>query len=1636
MEELEELIFSPIINSPEINLTSPNVNTNQVAAQEKKPFNVDNYIDVNEINKLATTSSNDDLFLPTAYTVDQDRYKGMTIAPILLQGENNQFLEQEASKTQDYGDIFWNDSKVFGANIASTFAASFTGIYDMISQASFMPEDGSVTQSIANWRDDIQNDAINFKSTEQYQSPFLSYITTTQGRGEILSSLAYGIGAGLGFAAQNFIAGVATAGLANIPLVANAVKTSIQTGSKVLKYADKLADLAQVSKGAANIGMSANRAYKAYDYSKDLIRNYVSAIGEAEFEANESRETTKIELFREYVERYGVEPDEETLKKINQIAEKSHDTRYLLNAALLTFSNGAFLKPLFKNKTYYSQLAETAAKNGRTATLGTIGDDLNPIKLVNKSKLKGDFWTKNIVGKALNSTQGYSKQFLLDTIKGNNITWNEGFEEGYQYLVGKSTENYFSNLFMEDEKINDDLMSSITGLTQQMYKDRGMLLEEEGLQSVLTGILAGSGQNLFVKGKNAFDLKKMQKPGGETSYKLEYVGNRERKEFEKQEPTLEKSINEFVKSALSKPSLNPSTLERIGQFKNNVQYSNLQNTVNSTVASNTIATKSAFDTLSPYVELGFADFFLKDLDVSIKSMPLDQFNTWLGTDFKTVQEKDEHINFVKEDVKKIQEIHRKAEEASKNPFAINEEYDIFEGEKPINPYYIFETTKKTLKYHTFLADKMSDIYLKEKQNLPITFNNFNLENLLTDSEILNSEIQEQIDLVKLQVENQRELLKTPSETSKAIKKDLNDNLKILADLENSSKLLSKDKKTQQDFYDILDGLNPSLFEDTETKNELLSKIQEIGELKSVYKNHIAVVNSLTNLYNMFTNPNISKEEFAFLLNDHISKYIKEGVEATERLIKIGEDFETEVAKSQGKTDKEIEIERQNAEDKKNAGKPKPTPVVTEENDDISPENLKEYKEIDLTKEAVFAKDSSEPGITRDEFNKIIGGDKELLKVVGKRLKDEIRFPTKLHKLIIQEYNKLIDIEKVETKTPVEEEPLKPESKQKESIDASIQSKFGMSLFEISDKGELVATIRYDTKKKKEDLTPQDIAIIKRQEELRQENSKVVKEFLKNPTSFKFIKVSTPTNTKSPKFTEEGLYLDFSNPHYVFKKDGSAQAIFDIKHPSLLKVKTDEVISKLSQEVQKEIKNDNSLFNVVKVLNAIGTERDKEDFLNNFYSINALPGTYENFSRKVINYFTAVESFLKDIEGVDNTDIDTIIEKLEKNFEVKQLAIDFKELLEKKNLSDAINNTVELKNEAGESVEFNYLMYQQLEENVHSIQSWNEENGRFELVEDEYIRNQIIEQYKKLPEQRVIPFFVTQVKNYEGVNAQLFFSGITQIDRSKEILAEMYSLVTKLKEDLNLPENAGKKGDIAKEFTNRIKSDYYFFFDKALLEGKEKGAYDARLSKDGNSIEFTATFKDKDNQTLSSSIKIEEDKLSLPDDIKVFYDVNTIKEFSDFQIQNDFKRTSSLLLGKKQKEIIVPTVPQTMTEEEVKPTIDSDSMAVLDELNEGLSAADSITLGMVFTADGLGRFLNDHSLNSDATLKVILKKILSEKKKKIQEQNTLQGSENAVETFLNTYFENTSAPSQRNIDFIEPELESKVENLIKFCNDLS
>jgi len=249
------------------------------------------------------------------------------------------------------------------------------------------------------------------------------------------------------------------------------VGQNIEAAAILEKEISSVADIAERTSKIAKIAAQENKFAAINDVGKRVGMAVYSQAGESAFEGLQTSNEFRNQLIDQHKKgNFGVGPNAEQLKKIDEQTEKVGKTSFLANMALLTATEYVQLPKLLGS----SYAAEKQAAN-------SLAGEVEDVVLKNGKYVAKE--TASKFGKVYNKVKGVGK-YVFDP--------NEANQEILQYAVQVGTQNYYNKAFKGKDAnvLVDGVLYGMFG-TDEFGKGVGALNSKEGIEGGLIGGLTG-----------------------------------------------------------------------------------------------------------------------------------------------------------------------------------------------------------------------------------------------------------------------------------------------------------------------------------------------------------------------------------------------------------------------------------------------------------------------------------------------------------------------------------------------------------------------------------------------------------------------------------------------------------------------------------------------------------------------------------------------------------------------------------------------------------------------------------------------------------------------------------------------------------------------------------------------------------------------------------------------------------------------------------------------------------------------------------------------------------------------------------------------------------------------------------------
>lgn len=402
---------------------------------------------------------------PTPLTVN-NAYPTLTTSEIASNGRFP-IYNYEADNEDIYGrnqstiEQWRNGALKFLGTTAGTFAGStvglVNGLYKWIDDGKLSSfYDNEFNQGIDNIYSNMENSLPNYQTQEQRNAGALSpgtWFTANFWADTILKNAGFAAGTILSGgiwskAISPFISGISR-GVANgsAAEIAAITQDAALTGKNI---AEVNLRIGQILKNSQQLTNGLNQGYRA-------TLAGLATTGEASMEALNATKNYRDKLIENYRNTYGQLPEGESLEDIEVTAEKVGNITFGANLALLTATNYIQF-PKLLGKMWTGARAEAVTAERSIGRITTEGDNV------------------------LNRSFAVARpNRVLNTLKGYSTMLSESFEEGAQYAIPISVQDWIEKGKSGDQSILNSLSQGI----------KETLSSKEGQLSILAGGITG-----------------------------------------------------------------------------------------------------------------------------------------------------------------------------------------------------------------------------------------------------------------------------------------------------------------------------------------------------------------------------------------------------------------------------------------------------------------------------------------------------------------------------------------------------------------------------------------------------------------------------------------------------------------------------------------------------------------------------------------------------------------------------------------------------------------------------------------------------------------------------------------------------------------------------------------------------------------------------------------------------------------------------------------------------------------------------------------------------------------------------------------------------------------------------------------
>jgi hypothetical protein len=423
-----------------------------------------------------------------------DRYSNDSIGgyhPFDLNQEN--WYGENQSWFKQWG----NHLGKFGLKTLGSFATSLMDIPNTVNAVSEGNTEKMWNNPTNTWASDLadwsEKNLPNYKTSWEQQHPFLNLIpfygNSANSWGNIFEQVGFTVGAIGGAVVQDLAVGALTGGVGEVPLAAQQINKAVYNLGKLINAGeDTLGALKKTIKTSDDIikGLKGidrfNYAVRQGLWGANMI---TSGFAESAFEGIESYNTLSSDLKKQYFDQTATNPDHEVNQKIDNTAKSAANTRFLLNAALLSLTNsiqwGSLMRPFNVTK----ELIEEEAKSGvRIALKEGSKDVFEAIEPKSRLAKLGNFLLNNKVSSIITESG------------------SEGFEEGAQFWIQNGVDDYYKRKYNNPsiDQTNNFMKSFSLGLSKTLGTSEGW---ENIIYGLLGGVMYKGGEHIHYKAKGS-----------------------------------------------------------------------------------------------------------------------------------------------------------------------------------------------------------------------------------------------------------------------------------------------------------------------------------------------------------------------------------------------------------------------------------------------------------------------------------------------------------------------------------------------------------------------------------------------------------------------------------------------------------------------------------------------------------------------------------------------------------------------------------------------------------------------------------------------------------------------------------------------------------------------------------------------------------------------------------------------------------------------------------------------------------------------------------------------------------------------------------------------------------------------------
>lgn len=351
------------------------------------------------------------------------------------------------------------------------------GVYQWAADGKFSSfYDNPMTQKIDQISQNLENQLPNYQSKEEADRKWYNprtYLTANFWGDNILKNA--------GFAAGSILSGLAwgkvgsmIGGLSKAAASGALAEVGASSGIEDALLTRTPGAIQELGSTASDVAKRQLSFDKIKDIGTNLVRAGFSTVGEASMEALQAKNQYKDFLTKEYQDKFGIAPNGADLDKINGEADKVGNFTMGANVALLTATN-------------YIQFPKMVGRlwSGDKAA---IGAGIGAIELVDESGQAIERGTANafrqgVRYQAVEGTKGILGGLKIGVkVAGSLFAESEAFEEGAQYVIPISAQDYFNKgRTGQAQSVSDSLGVGLKSLWN----------DKQGMLAVISGGISG-----------------------------------------------------------------------------------------------------------------------------------------------------------------------------------------------------------------------------------------------------------------------------------------------------------------------------------------------------------------------------------------------------------------------------------------------------------------------------------------------------------------------------------------------------------------------------------------------------------------------------------------------------------------------------------------------------------------------------------------------------------------------------------------------------------------------------------------------------------------------------------------------------------------------------------------------------------------------------------------------------------------------------------------------------------------------------------------------------------------------------------------------------------------------------------------